>query len=32
MAGGFELKKSKSGQFMFDLKAANGKIIPASEL
>jgi uncharacterized protein YegP (UPF0339 family) len=32
MAGKFELKKSKSGQFMFNLKAANGQIILTSEL
>ena len=32
MAGKFELKKSKSGQFMFNLKAANGQVILTSEL
>ena len=32
MAGKFELKKSKGGQFMFSLKAVNGKIILTSEL
>jgi uncharacterized protein YegP (UPF0339 family) len=32
MAGKFELKKSKSGQFMFNLKAANYQIILTSEL
>jgi len=32
MAGKFELKKSKSGQFMFNLKASNGQIILTSEL
>jgi uncharacterized protein YegP (UPF0339 family) len=32
MAGKFELKKSNSGQFMFNLKAANGQIILTSEL
>ena len=32
MAGKFELKKSSSGQFMFNLKAGNGEIILTSEL
>ncbi len=32
MAGKFELKKSASGQFMFNLKAANGQVILTSEL
>ena len=32
MAGKFELKKSKSGKFMFNLKAGNGQIILTSEL
>lgn len=32
MAGKFELKKSYSGQFMFNLKAANNQIILTSEL
>lgn len=32
MAGKFELKKSKSGQFMFNLKAGNGQVILTSEL
>jgi uncharacterized protein YegP (UPF0339 family) len=32
MAGKFELKKSKSGQYMFNLKAANGQTILTSEL
>ncbi len=32
MAGKFELKKSNSGQFMFNLKAANNQIILSSEL
>jgi hypothetical protein len=32
MAGKFELKKSKDGQFMFNLKAANGQVILTSEL
>jgi uncharacterized protein YegP (UPF0339 family) len=32
MAGKFELKKSTSGQFMFNLKAANGEVILTSEL
>lgn len=31
MAGKFEIKKSKSGQFMFNLKASNGQIILTSE-
>ena len=30
MAGGFELKKSR-GQFMWNLKAANGKVVLTSE-
>ena len=32
MAGKFELKKSKSGKFMFNLKAGNGQVILTSEL
>lgn len=32
MAGKFELKKSKNGQFMFNLKSSNGQIILTSEL
>lgn len=32
MAGKFELKNSKDGQFMFNLKASNGQIILTSEL
>lgn len=32
MAGKFELKKSNSGQFMFNLKAANGQVVLTSEL
>ncbi|NQX90070.1 MAG: YegP family protein [Halioglobus sp.] len=32
MAGKFDLKKSPSGKFMFNLKAANGQIILTSEL
>jgi len=32
MAGKFELKKSASGQFMFNLKAANNQVILTSEL
>ncbi len=32
MAGKFELKQSKDGQFMFNLKAANGQVILTSEL
>ncbi len=31
MAGKFELKTTKSGQFMFNLKAGNGQIIATSE-
>lgn len=32
MAGKFELKKAKDGQFMFNLKAPNGQVILTSEL
>ncbi len=32
MAAKYELKKSPSGKFMFNLKAANGQIILTSEL
>lgn len=32
MAGKFELKQAKNGQFMFNLKAGNGQIILTSEL
>lgn len=32
MAGKFELKKSKDGQYMFNLKASNGQVILTSEL
>jgi len=32
MSGKFELKKSKNGQFMFNLKAGNNKVILTSEL
>ncbi len=32
MAGTFELKKAKDGQFFFRLKASNGQIILASEM
>ena len=32
MAGKFELKKSESGKFMFNLKAGNGKVILTSQL
>ncbi len=32
MAGKFELKRSNSGQFMFNLKAGNNQIILTSEL
>ena len=31
MAGQFELKKSDTGQFMFNLKASNGQIILTSQ-
>lgn len=32
MAGKFELKTAKDGQFIFNLKAANGQVILTSEL
>jgi len=32
MAGKFELKKAKDGQFYFSLKASNGQTILASEM
>lgn len=32
MAGKFELKKAKDGEFYFHLKAGNGEIILASEM
>lgn len=32
MAGKFELKKTASNQFMFNLKAGNGQVILTSEL
>jgi uncharacterized protein YegP (UPF0339 family) len=32
MAGKFELKKGKDGEFFFHLKAGNGQIILASEM
>ena len=32
MAGKFEIKKAKDGQFYFHLKASNGEIILASEM
>lgn len=32
MAGKFELKKSKNGKFHFNLLAANGQVILASEM
>ena len=32
MSGKFELKKSKDGHFLFNLKAANGLIILTSEI
>jgi len=31
MAGKFELKKSTNGQYVFNLKAANGQVILSSE-
>lgn len=31
MAGKFEIKATKSGQFMFNLKASNGQVIATSE-
>lgn len=31
MAAKFEIKKSKSGQFVFNLKSANGQVILTSE-
>lgn len=32
MAGKFELKQAKSGQYHFNLKAGNGEIIATSEM
>jgi uncharacterized protein len=32
MAGKFEIKKSNTGKFMFNLKAGNGKVILTSQL
>ena len=32
MAGKFEIKKAKSGQFYFNLKSANGQTILSSEM
>ncbi len=32
MAGKFELKKTDSGKFMFNLKAGNGQVILSSQL
>ena len=32
MAAKFEIKRSSNGQFMFNLKAANGEVILTSEL
>ena len=32
MAGKFEIKQAKSGQFHFNLKAGNGEIIATSEM
>ena len=32
MAGKFEIKKAKNGQFYFNLKAGNGEIILSSEM
>lgn len=31
MAGTYELKRTKNGQFMFNLKAGNGQVIATSE-
>lgn len=31
MAGKFEIKKRKDGQFQFNLKAGNGEVIATSE-
>ena len=31
MAGKFELKTTKNGQYMFNLKASNGQVIATSE-
>ena len=32
MAGKYEIKKAKDGQFHFNLKASNGQIILSSEM
>ncbi len=32
MAGKFEIKKAKDGEFYFHLKATNGQVILASEM
>jgi uncharacterized protein YegP (UPF0339 family) len=32
MAGKFEIKQAKNGQFHFNLKAGNGEIIATSEM
>jgi uncharacterized protein len=32
MAAKFELKKSQSGQYHFNLKASNGQVIASSEM
>lgn len=32
MAGKFEIRKSSSGQYYFNLKAANGEPLPSSEM
>lgn len=32
MAGSYELKKAKNGQYMFNLKAGNGEVILTSEM
>lgn len=32
MAGSFEIKKAKNGQFHFNLKASNGEVILTSEM
>lgn len=32
MAGKFEIKRAKDGQFYFNLKAGNGEVIATSEM
>ncbi len=32
MAGKFEIKEAKNGQYVFNLKAGNGEIIATSEM